>query len=254
MKSILNTELRHASVAMGFMTRLGPSRLFSPEEMAYSLRHFTLVGIIIGMLAAVPVHVIFGGTYGAVQAWIWVGLSVWLTRGLHWDGWADLWDAWGSCAQNERFWAIMKDSHIGAFGVIGLVLGISGQILTGSVLLESDAWPAMLWAPAFGRAAAAAIAALGEAPPTSTLGRLFLAGATPRVVAVQALSAIILGIVFCGMQTVVYSLLVLAPGMIAFVRLSRRQGGINGDFLGATIIWGELAAMLGAVAALGAAG
>lgn len=246
----MHQEINNFSVAMGFMTRLGPARVFAPEEMAGSLRHFTLVGLIIGCLATIPLHILFGTSHANAQAWIWVALSIWLTRALHWDGWADLWDAWGSCAQGDRFWAIMKDSHIGAFGVIGLVMGLAGQLLFAGELISSPLWTTLIWAPAFGRAAASLIASLGTAPSTSTLGKLFLAGASPGVVVVQTISALIVGIALCGIKPVVFTIIIAGFGVYAFVSLSRKQGGLNGDFLGATVIWGELSALLGATLCL----
>lgn len=235
---------------MGFMTRLGPARIFSPEELASTLRHFSFLGLLLGAMITLPLHVFLGNSHGTAQGWLWVALSIWLTRALHWDGWADLWDAWGSCAQDERFWAIMKDSHIGAFGVIGLVMGLGGQTLFAGELLGSSLWPALIWAPAFGRAAAALIAMFGTAPPTSTLGKLFLAGATLPVILVQSAIALAAGILLCGFKPVVLACALVSFGLIALTRLSRKQNGLNGDFLGATVIWGELSAMLGALLSL----
>jgi adenosylcobinamide-GDP ribazoletransferase len=246
----IQTETNSFAAAMGFLTRLGPARLFTTEEMASAVRHFTLAGLIVGAIATLPLHLLFGQANAAVQGWLWVALSIWLTRALHWDGWADLWDAWGSCAQGDRFWAIMKDSHIGAFGVIGLVMGLGGQILFAGQLLGSSLWMALLWAPGFGRAAAALIAMLGTPPPTSTLGRLSLIGATGSVVTFQTALALLAGLLLCGAKPVVLACIIATAGLTALLRLSRRQNGLNGDFLGAAIIWGELSAMLGALLSL----
>ncbi len=241
------SELNDFTAALGFLTRLGPSRVLSTEEMCRTIRHFATVGLVVGTVATLPLHLVLGARNPAVLAWLWLGLSIWLTRALHWDGWADLWDAWGSCAQGDRFWAIMKDSHIGAFGVIGLVMGLGGQMLLAGELAPTAGWTALLWAPCFGRACAALIAGLGTPPPTSTLGRLSLAGATPGIILAQAVIALTSGLLLCGFQAVLYAVFFAGVGILALVRLSRRQGGLNGDFLGATIIWGELSAMLGAV-------
>lgn len=233
-------------IAFSFLTRLGPAFLCAPEDMGRSVRHFTLVGLVLGILVTVPALLMPGGAHATLGALFWVAASVWLTRALHWDGWADLWDAWGSCAEGERFWAILKDSRIGAFGVIGLVTGLGGQLLLSRELLAHGLWPALVWAPALGRAAAALAAGLGTAPPASTLGRLFLAGATPAVVTVQCLLAVVAGSALCGLGTVLVACAVTGGGVFAMVRLSRRAGGMNGDFLGAAVIWGELAALLAA--------
>src|SRR5208337_1478692 len=58
-----------------------------------------------------------------------VGLLAFLTRGLHMDGLADTLDGLASGGSKERILEVMRDSRIGAFGVIGLILFIGGKYL-----------------------------------------------------------------------------------------------------------------------------
>ena len=232
------------TTALGFMTRLGSSRICSGEEIAATMRQFYLVGLTLGLLITLPFAFGLFSAYPWVQAWLWVFLSIWLTRALHWDGWADIWDGWGSCATGERFWQIVKDSRVGAFGSIAMVIGILGQTILAKELFTLGAWPVLIFAPIAGRVAAVIIGGLGDAPEASSQGRLFLQGASPETIAIQTALAVVTGCFLSGVIPTLLTAALCALAIFSFLRLGKAQGGINGDFLGATIIVGELAAML----------
>ncbi len=60
--------------------------------------------------------------------WLTIGLLALLTRGLHLDGFADTMDGLASGGSKEKILEVMRDSRIGAFGVIGLILLIGGKV------------------------------------------------------------------------------------------------------------------------------
>ncbi|WP_034603681.1 adenosylcobinamide-GDP ribazoletransferase [Halodesulfovibrio aestuarii] len=230
--------------ALSFMTRLGFARLYSNEEIAATMRQFYAVGLTVGILVTLPFALGAFSRHPWIQAWLWVFLSIWITRALHWDGWADIWDGWGSCAQGERFWQIVKDSNVGAFGAIAMVIGILGQTLLAHELFQLGHWQVLIFAPIAGRVAAVTIGGLGEAPEASRQGRLFLQGATNSSILVQTLLAAITGTLLCGILPTLYTTLLCICMLWSYLRVAKVQGGINGDFLGATVIGGELIAML----------
>ena len=239
------TFWRNYTTALGFMTRFGSSRICSNEEIAATMRQFYAVGLTLGCIITLPFAVGLLAAFPLVQAWLWVFLSIWCTRALHWDGWADIWDGWGSCATGDRFWEIVKDSRVGAFGAIAMVIGILGQVVLAYELFVLDAWLVLIFAPIAGRVAAVCIGGLGDAPSASTQGRLFLQGATPRTIIIQTLLAAGTGCLLSGVLPTLLTGILCTIALWSFLRLGKQQGGINGDFLGATVITGELAAMLG---------
>ncbi|SIO01123.1 adenosylcobinamide-GDP ribazoletransferase [Halodesulfovibrio marinisediminis] len=230
--------------ALSFMTRLGSARMCSSEEIAATMRQFYAVGLTIGALITFPFALGIFSQHPWIQAWLWVFLSIWITRALHWDGWADIWDGWGSCARGERFWQIVKDSRVGAFGAIAMVIGILGQTLLAHELFLLGEWQVLIFAPVAGRVASVIIGGLGDAPEESVQGRLFLQGATRATILIQTALAIVTGFLLCGFLPTIYTVILSAGMLWAYLRLASIQGGINGDFLGATIIGGELIAML----------
>ena len=240
--------------ALGFLSRLAPARLVRPEELGAALGWFPVVGLILGLLAGRgggggPWY--FGLLQGhpLVQAWIVVGLIFFLTRGLHWDGLADLSDAWGSGAVGEEFWTVLKDSRSGAFGVMGLVLGMAGQIVLLHECLKVGAYGVVVWSLVLGRAVCVGLAFSGRSLARPGLAKAFLGAARPGACVAALALSLVFGLVLVPWPGLVVSCVLAVAVVAALDRLARKQGGLNGDFLGAAVVLGEIAALLGWLAA-----
>lgn len=229
---------------LGFLSRLGPARILEAEDLKRAMFHLPLCGLCIGAAAAAPAALgLFAGR-PQLQAWLGVALLAWLTRGLHLDGLSDVADASAAHVEPERFWTIVKDSRCGSFGVAALVLALAGQGLVFAEMLRNGDWWAVIWAVVFGRACAVLFGFSARALVRPGLGGLFLAGATPAA-ALWALAA--------GLGPVLWMKPLAAPlaaaaALVLLVplrRLAGAVGGANGDFLGAAITLGEIAAGLG---------
>jgi adenosylcobinamide-GDP ribazoletransferase len=147
--------LRHFLIAVQFFTRVPVTgRLaawvgFSPAMLRASAAHFPGVGWLVGGLTAL----VF---YGALHAlpvqpaapWVAAMLStvfgVLLTGAFHEDGLADLADGLGGSLDRERALDIMKDSRIGAYGAIALVLALLGKTALLALLAQGNASLAVL--------------------------------------------------------------------------------------------------------------
>lgn len=246
---LLAAQWRAFALSAGFLTRLAPARAATDAEMAAGVLHYPLVGLLAGLVCAGPFLLGLFGTHPPVQALGYAALMLWVTRGLHWDGWADLMDAWGSSATGDRFWDILKDSHIGAFGVLGLLFGVLGQVVLAHAVLIMGRGGALVWGPVLGRAACVMLAACAPAAQRSTLGRLTVAGASRTAVLFCTGTAAITGVALVGPGVVLAAALPCACAVAWLTSLARRRGGMNGDFLGACVILGELSALLGAALA-----
>jgi adenosylcobinamide-GDP ribazoletransferase len=117
-------DLRSLRIAFGLMTTL-PVTLpddWSAGDGGRASVWYPLVGFVIGALT----WLVWKGATYLFPAWVTgvVTLVVWvvLTGGLHLDGLADCCDGLLASTSMERRLEIMKDPHVGAFGVIGLVL------------------------------------------------------------------------------------------------------------------------------------
>jgi adenosylcobinamide-GDP ribazoletransferase len=125
--------LRHLLLALQFFTRVPVTgRLaewvgYSPAMLRASVAHFPAIGLLVGGLAVA----VFAGLSALlppnphsplVAAVLSTVATVWLTGGFHEDGLADVADGLGGHVSRERALDIMKDSRIGAYGAMALVL------------------------------------------------------------------------------------------------------------------------------------
>ena len=97
-------------------------RELSPEQLGHATTYFPVVGLIIGIILAVLNWLLgFILPSAVVNALLIVALVI-LTGALHLDGFADTCDGIAGHKSVEERWHMMRDSHTGAFGVVGVVL------------------------------------------------------------------------------------------------------------------------------------
>lgn len=110
--------------ALAFFTRIPSPKwvVFSKEYRQKSIAYFSLIGILVGGLAAL----IFLGLHYILPLSIAILLSmvssIYLTGAFHEDGFADVCDGFGGGWHKEKILTIMKDPRVGAFGALGLFL------------------------------------------------------------------------------------------------------------------------------------
>ncbi len=233
--------------ALSFLTRLGRPAVVPPERFAASVAWFPAVGLVVGLVCAAGPFLGVFGAYPALQGWLALCLSLWLTRGLHADGLADIADAYGSGASGDRFWEILKDSRAGPFGILALVLTLGGQGLAFAALCAQGRWGELVWCFVLGRLAGLVLLRLNRTRVRPGLGALFASGATVDALGWACACAAVAGALLCPWRTLAASLVLCALPVWRFTRLSRFQGGFNGDFIGAGIVLGELCAALSAL-------
>lgn len=110
--------LQTVAVAFAMFSALPmPQFDWNEKNMRYALCAFPLVGAVCGALCCLcgwlPLPT-------AVKAAGWCLLPVWVTGGIHLDGYADTCDALASCGDTAKKLEILKDPHCGAFAVIRL--------------------------------------------------------------------------------------------------------------------------------------
>ena len=107
-----------------FFTRLPFWRLHEPPKECYKtvVEHWPLTGWLTG--GAMGVIIYFGSLVLPMTVTVLLAIAVRLliTGALHEDGLADFCDGMGGGVTRERILLIMKDSHIGTYGVIGLII------------------------------------------------------------------------------------------------------------------------------------
>lgn len=219
------TRWHQLLLALVFLTRLPLGRALPPRvlPLSDSLWAFPLVGALIGAVAALPLMLPGPPLLLAVLS---VALAVWFTGALHEDALADFADAAGGRDRAEKL-RIMRDSHIGSYGMMALLLSTGVRIAAIGVL---GPWQ-LIAAAAGGRAAIVAAVALLPAARPDGLGRA-TGRATPAVLAV-ALGFAALALLPSGGGAAWAALAgALAAGLV-MRQAMRWIGGQSGDVLGA---------------------
>ncbi len=277
--------LRHFLLAIQFFTRIPVTgRLaawvgFSPAMLRASAAHFPGVGVIVGGLVTALTAVLLRGLPHSpfaplVAAVLGTVFSVLLTGGFHEDGLADIADGLGGSQDRERALVIMKDSRVGAFGVLAVaqallakvsLLALLGSVNVGWMLLGlfaahvvSRTWPLLLirLMPHVGDAAGSKSKPLADQISGRSLLAAFVwcAGALSLVVVVQAGRAPQVAHALTDWQSAKPLLAALLASGVAFAimwrLLWRRLQGFTGDGLGATQQVCEIAFYLGLALAL----
>jgi len=116
-------ELKILYACIQFYTQIPlPAVLnYSPDHLQKSIRYLTLVGLFVGSTGAFVFYLISSFLPLTISIVITMAFLVAITGGLHEDGFADVCDGFGGGQTPQRILEIMKDSHIGVFGVLGLV-------------------------------------------------------------------------------------------------------------------------------------
>ncbi|HEX5737753.1 MAG TPA: adenosylcobinamide-GDP ribazoletransferase, partial [Hydrogenophaga sp.] len=140
---------RHYLLALQFFTRVPVTGKladwvgFSPAMLRASAAHFPGVGWLVGGLTAALLFGLLQVLPGVAAApWVAAMVStvcgVLLTGAFHEDGLADLADGLGGSMDRQRALDIMKDSRIGTYGAIALVLALLSKVALLALLAEVD--------------------------------------------------------------------------------------------------------------------
>ncbi len=206
----------------------------STEDLAGSLYWFPLVGLLIGGLTGGFFYL--AGPYlpMSVAAVMAVTLLLAFSGGLHLDGVADCADGFFSSRPRPRMLEIMRDSHIGAMGVVALVLVLAFKGAALVAVLPGNLWQPLLLMPVVGRGAMLVMmAVLPYARKEGGLASVFydrtsLIHAGWAVIVMLAAGWFVAGLP--GLLAVVGSLVIL---LLFCWFCHGKIGGATGDTLGA---------------------
>lgn len=243
-----------ALLAIQFLTRIpvpGLSRLRADEVSAGLVRAvswFPLAGGLVGAISTGVLVLTDSLWPRAVAVVLTLMIEARLTGAFHEDAVADFCDGFGGGQTPARIHEIMKDSRVGAYGTVGLVLAIALRGALLAVLPIGLLAPALIASAAFGRwLAVVPKALLGSPPGVDGLAAAIVAGTGPRQLVVASLVVIpfVLPIAWLRPEAFGLALLGTAAFMVWFCRfLVRRLGGVTGDCLGFAVYAGQLIVLL----------
>ncbi|UCV28688.1 adenosylcobinamide-GDP ribazoletransferase [Ferribacterium limneticum] len=249
---MIRRELEYFFGAIRFFTRLPvPGWVgHSAEALNHSARYFPAVGLLVGGIGALIY-------LGAALLWpqpvavlLSMAATIYATGAFHEDGLSDTADGLGGGWEKQRILDIMKDSRVGSYGVVALVLALLGKFVLLSSLNPALVPLALLSGHAVSRFCATVLLAtmdyvrddqLSKAKPLATRlsgGALLVA----LCFVIAPLAALPLFKALAGVTLAALATLWLAR------KFQRWLGGYTGDCLGATQQLAEIAFYLGLAA------
>lgn len=241
-------DLRDPLLGLVLLTRLPAPRLSGFERAGVAAWSWPLVGLLLGGVAG-AVSLAVSGLGPFLAAVLAVLALVLMTGALHEDGLADVADGfWGGFERARRL-EIMKDSRIGAYGVLALVFGFALRV---GALAELGALMALglMSAAMLSRAVMAAV--MAALPNARGEGLSAQTGRPPAMAALLAgLLAFAGTLALTGFGAALAALLAAAVAGFGCAALARAKiGGQTGDVLGASQQVSEVAVLLALCLAL----
>ncbi len=234
--------------ALGFLSII-PVKLntsYESGDLGRSAAFFPLVGGLMGLLAAAGYHLFLWIFPPMVTAILVTAIWISLSGGLHLDGLADCFDGMLNASSPQRRLEIMRDSRLGTFGGIGLVLTILTRFILIFSLSQRFVWLVFPFASALARWLLLMAAKEPNARPGG-MGAEFANGLN-RKSFLLASSTLLILLILCFLQFGLISLVAAAGAhllALMIFRLARqRLGGFTGDVFGLIVECAELFTLL----------
>lgn len=240
-------------LAIGYLTIL-PVRVPGQDQagaLGRSAAWFPVVGLGLGALVAAFDALAVQWFSPSVSAVLTVTAWKVATGGLHLDGLADCLDGLMGGDPARRL-AIMRDSRIGTFGALGLILVLVLDIAAVAELPPAFRWRLLLVAPAVGRAVPPVLARLFNAARDDGQGAAFVGTVGPAACVIALVVTAAAATILLGATGAVASTVAVATAIGGAWCIARRLGGVTGDVLGAAVETTELVVILAVLAWVGA--
>lgn len=214
-----------------FLTRIPiPVKFeFKEEDFAKGLWYLPLIGVIIGLpMWLFSYYVALDNPFLISLLTIIIYIS--MTGGLHLDGLADYFDGIFSGRSRERILEIMKDVHVGTFGVVGLILYFIAMFV---LIIEVEPMMLLLM-PVVGKTMGHLVCCIGQYPKKKGMGMpLIQYGKVWHGILMTLVLMILL--VFVGKSYLVAGLITVIFTLVLTGRTTQIIGGVTGDVIGASV-------------------
>ncbi|UCV19167.1 adenosylcobinamide-GDP ribazoletransferase [Ferribacterium limneticum] len=249
---MIRRELATFFAALGYFTRLPvPGWVgYSADGLARAARYLPLIGLLVGGVGALVFWLASQVWAQPVAVVLSMVATIALTGAFHEDGLADTADGLGGGWDKAKILAIMKDSRVGSYGVITVVLALLGKFALLSTLPAGQVVAALIAGHAVSRFCAVSLMA------TMDYARDDETSKARPVAARLGLGPLLFALVFAGLPFLLLApepaLTAVALAALATIWLAakcrRWLGGYTGDCLGAVQQVAEIAFYLGLAA------
>ncbi len=255
----LHPQLRAFIAALTFLTRIPVAGVVAHDvdDLPAASVYFPVVGLVVGTAGAI-VMAIAGALWPTTLAIILsVAFTVWITGAFHEDALADSLDGFGGGWDKAQVLAIMKDSRVGSYALVGVLLVLAAKIAALRAIFDAvstngaiEVGRALVAGHVLGRWSSVILIATHDyvrAPAANEragTGKPFVGGVTtPRLIAATTIALVIVAVAL-GRAALAVIGIAAAVMWLAGRYFRRRIGGITGDALGAANQMVELAVYL----------
>lgn len=236
-------------LAIGFLTRI-PMLVridYSQKLMNQCSMYFPLVGFLLGVLYAGLFALLSLAWSPLVCVLLVLCFHLFITGAFHEDGLADSVDALGGGYTVEKRLEIMKDSRIGTYGTVALVMALG---LKAALLVDARSiWLAFLVAPAISRVTPLLLMTFMPyvTDPDKSKSKPVAEAFSRRRLVVSCAFTALIAILFSAWLPGLWLSAVTVVIIVALLwgwYLQQQLGGYTGDALGASVVFCELALLL----------
>ncbi|WP_028986397.1 adenosylcobinamide-GDP ribazoletransferase [Thermicanus aegyptius] len=235
-------------LALSFLTTI-PTPTFSANEReaSGSVRYYPLVGLLLGLLLwgiAVLFSLFLPTLPTLLSSLLLLTFWVYLTGGLHLDGLMDLADGLGSHRSRDRILEIMKDSRVGAMGVIAGILLIFIKTVSIYEVFNGLPLELLILVPMLARVGLLFPIYFYPYLTERGMGAGLKQGVTRWLLLLWPVVLFVLTVLLLGFSTMIWILFALAFAALFIHRVAKKLGGLTGDAYGAYIEVTETLALL----------
>jgi adenosylcobinamide-GDP ribazoletransferase len=221
----------------------GPNLPDSLVDLGRAAPWFPVVGLALGLGLAAVERIAARLFPPLLVALLTIAAWKLMTGGLHLDGLADCLDGLAGRDTEQRL-AIMRDSRIGTFAAIGLVLVLLVDVAALAEITDHWRWRALVIAPTVGRATPLLLAQLFPAARRDGHGACFQAGMGRGSASLALALALCVAFGALGWSGLIGAAMGILAALLIGWQFARRLEGITGDVLGAAVEITELAVLL----------
>ena len=238
-------NVRYLLIALQFLT-IFPVNIkgkISEEDLGMPILYFPVVGLLLGLFLAL-IAFIAGSLPPLVRGSLILIAWIIITGGIHLDGFADTCDGFYGRRSREDVLKIMRDSRIGAMGVIGLMALLLLKFAILSSVARDGLWKILITTAVFARWSQVLACSISKYARDEGKAKYFIEHAEYGACVAGALFTLILFWLLMSVKGVILFALLAAAMFLFIKRAQRRIGGMTGDTIGATSEVAEAAALL----------
>lgn len=221
-------------IALQFLT-IFPIKINSEiaeKDFGRSLLYFPVVGMLIGVLLS-AVALLFSFLSDSVAGVLILITSVFVTGGIHLDGFADTCDGFYGYRSGEKILEIMRDSRVGVMGVLGIVCLLLLKFVLIVNVSQDILWKLLIMMTVFARWSQVLACCISDYAREEGKARYFMEFSSKKDLFVAGIFTVVLFLLLMKLDGIVLLVFSLPP-ILVFVKFAKKKiGGMTGDTIGA---------------------